>query len=37
MLHVTHDPAEAIATCQEVLMLESGKITARGHPQELLA
>ena len=37
MLYVTHDPAEAIATCEDVLMLESGKITARGHHRELLA
>ncbi|HEY7000502.1 MAG TPA: ATP-binding cassette domain-containing protein [Candidatus Udaeobacter sp.] len=36
MLYVTHDPAEAIESCEEVLMLESGKITARGHPGELL-
>lgn len=37
MLYVTHDPAEAIEICEEVLMLESGKITARGRPGELLA
>jgi molybdate transport system ATP-binding protein len=37
MLYVTHDPAEAIKICEEVLMLESGKITARGRPRELLA
>ena len=37
MLYVTHDPAEAIKICEEVLMLESGKITARGRPGELLA
>ena len=36
MLYVTHDPAEAIEICEEVLMLESGKITARGRPTELL-
>jgi len=36
MLYVTHDPAEAIKICEEVLMLESGKITARGHPRQLL-
>jgi molybdate transport system ATP-binding protein len=37
MLYVTHDPAETIGICEEVLMLESGKITARGRPGELLA
>jgi molybdate transport system ATP-binding protein len=37
MLYVTHDPAEAIKICEEVLMLDSGKITARGRPGELLA
>lgn len=37
ILYVTHDPAEAITICEEVLMLESGSITARGHPRELLA
>jgi len=37
MLYVTHDPAEAIEICEELLMLESGKITARGRPTELLA
>jgi molybdate transport system ATP-binding protein len=36
MLYVTHDPAEAIESCEEVLMLESGKITAQGRPGELL-
>ena len=37
MLYVTHDPAEAVKICEEVLMLESGKVTARGRPEELLA
>ena len=36
MMYVTHDPAEAIKICEEVLMLESGKITALGHPGQLL-
>jgi len=36
MLYVTHDPAEAIEICQEVLMLESGEIISRGDPQKLL-
>jgi molybdate transport system ATP-binding protein len=37
LLHVTHDPAEAIETCEEVLLLESGKVVARGDPRKLLA
>ena len=37
MLYVTHDHAEAIEICEKGLMLESGKITARGRPIELLA
>jgi molybdate transport system ATP-binding protein len=37
MLYVTHDPAEATEICEELLILESGKITARGSPRELLA
>lgn len=37
ILYVTHDPTEAIEICEEVLMLESGKIIARGSPRELLA
>jgi molybdate transport system ATP-binding protein len=36
MLYVTHDPAEAIEICQEVLILESGKLISRGNPRELL-
>ena len=36
MLFVTHDPAEAIAIYEEVLLLQSGRITARGNPAELL-
>ena len=36
MLYVTHDPAEAINICEEILMLESGKITSRGDPRRLL-
>ena len=36
ILYVTHDPVEVIEICEEVLMLESGKITARGHPKHLL-
>jgi molybdate transport system ATP-binding protein len=37
ILYVTHNPGEAIEICEEVLMLESGKITARGDPAALLA
>ncbi len=36
MLYVTHDRAEAIALCDEVLLIERGKITGRGAPRELL-
>src|SRR5215472_11982230 len=37
MLYVTHDPAEAINICEEILMLDSGKIASRGDPRRLLA
>ena len=36
MLYVTHDPVEAIAICEEVLLLQEGRITAKGNPAELL-
>lgn len=36
MIYVTHDRAEALALCDEVLLLERGRITARGAPAELL-
>jgi molybdate transport system ATP-binding protein len=36
MLYVTHDPAEAIRLCDELIQLESGKVTGRGSPPELL-
>ena len=36
VLFVTHDPAEAIAICEEVLLLQAGRITARSNPAELL-
>ncbi len=36
MLYVTHDRAEAIALCDEVLLIERGKIIGRGIPAELL-
>jgi molybdate transport system ATP-binding protein len=37
ILYVTHDPAEAIEICQEVLILESGRLISRGDPLELLS
>ena len=36
MLYVTHDRAEAIELCDEVLLIERGQIMARGTPLELL-
>jgi molybdate transport system ATP-binding protein len=36
MLYVTHDRAEAIALCDELLLIERGKIVGRGAPGELL-
>jgi len=36
MLYVTHDPAEASEICEEVLILESGKVVSRGNPRDLL-
>ena len=36
MLFVTHDAAEAIAICEEVLLLQAGRITGRGDPAKLL-
>ncbi len=37
MLYVTHDRTEAIELCDEVLLIERGKITAQGQPSELLS
>jgi len=37
MLYVTHDPAEAIEICQEVLILECGRLISRGNPLEVLS
>jgi molybdate transport system ATP-binding protein len=37
MLYVTHDSAEATEICQEVLILESGRLISRGNPLELLS
>jgi molybdate transport system ATP-binding protein len=36
ILYVTHDPAEAIEICDEVLIIESGRIITRGDPRKLL-
>ena len=36
MLYVTHDPIEAIEICEEVLILESGRVVSRGNPSEVL-
>ena len=37
MLYVTHDSAEAIRLCDEVITLELGKVLARGKPAEVLS
>jgi molybdate transport system ATP-binding protein len=37
MLYVTHDRAEAITLCDEVLLIERGKIVGRGEPADLLS
>lgn len=37
MLYVTHDRTEAVELCDEVLLLERGKIVGRGEPRELFA
>lgn len=36
MLYVTHDRAEAIELCDEVLLIERGQIVGRGAPGDLL-
>jgi len=36
MLYVTHDPVEANDICEEILILESGRLLSRGNPRELL-
>ena len=36
MLYVTHDRAEAIALCDEVLLIERGEIVGRGAPVAML-
>ncbi|MEP6937742.1 MAG: ATP-binding cassette domain-containing protein [Chthoniobacterales bacterium] len=37
ILYVTHDRSEAVAICDEVIILEAGEIVARGVPRDLLA
>jgi len=36
MLYVTHDPAEVIEICEEILILESGRLISRGSPRDIL-
>ncbi|HWA08735.1 MAG TPA: ATP-binding cassette domain-containing protein [Opitutaceae bacterium] len=35
MLYVTHSPDEVMALCDDVLVLDRGRVTRRGSPQEL--
>jgi molybdate transport system ATP-binding protein len=35
MLYVTHSPDEVMALCDDVLVLASGRVDARGRPSEL--
>lgn len=37
MIYVTHQPDEVMALCEEVLLLEKGRLTGRGAPGEVLA
>jgi len=37
MLYVTHSPAEVIALCEDVLVLQSGKCVAHGKPHDVFA
>jgi molybdate transport system ATP-binding protein len=37
MLHVTHSPDEIMALCDDVLVLNRGRIEQRGRPQDLFA
>jgi molybdate transport system ATP-binding protein len=34
MIYVTHSPEEIMALCQEVILLDSGKIVGKGEPSE---
>jgi ABC-type sulfate/molybdate transport systems ATPase subunit len=36
MLYLTHDAGEVTEICEEVLVLESGRLISRGNPRELL-
>lgn len=36
MIYVTHQPDEVLALCDEVLLLDGGRITGRGAPGEVL-
>ena len=37
LIYVTHDAAELVALCDEVLMLERGRLIGRGSPADMLA
>jgi len=37
LIYVTHDAGELTSLCDEVLLLESGRITGRGSPAEILS
>jgi molybdate transport system ATP-binding protein len=37
ILHVSHDPAEVRALCDEVLVLDAGRVVRRGAPEKTLA
>jgi molybdate transport system ATP-binding protein len=37
LIYVTHDAAELVSLCDEVLLLESGRIVGRVPPQEMLS
>ena len=36
LIYVTHDAGELVALCDEVLMLERGRLIGRGSPADLL-
>ncbi len=37
ILHVSHDPTEVAVLCEEVALLERGRVTAQGRPADVLA
>ena len=37
MLYVTHDPSEAAALCDEVLVMEHGRFVRQGEPEGIFA